>query len=286
VRFKRIVLGLGTAASEPVIVTAAALARATELELLGLFVEDPDLLQLAALPFASEVAFPSAVTRPLNPESMARSLRARSQHARAALGRQLEGLSIRWNFAVVRGTVLAAMLEATDEEDLVVAPLAAGKTTPSVTRQHDLLRAMRNARRPLLLVGAVAAPHAPVTAVIAPDASLADLAGGLGALAIPCGGLLSVFTFGPVPSEGDEQAPGMAPLGGARPPRMRALDASDWTPLRRSIATERPGLVVLCGSGLPPDELLGLAELGCSLLLLPGGIKRSGTGSEAAGSER
>ena len=47
------------------VTTAVELARTLEAELLGLFVEDVQLFDLAALPFAGEVGFPSATCRVL-----------------------------------------------------------------------------------------------------------------------------------------------------------------------------------------------------------------------------
>mgnify|MGYP006208676469 CR=1 FL=1 len=63
----------GSAASPAAI---ARLAREMQAELLGLFIEDAELLRFAALPLAAEIGFPSAAHRKLDPASMERALRA------------------------------------------------------------------------------------------------------------------------------------------------------------------------------------------------------------------
>ncbi len=99
--------------------TAARLAEQLEAELLGMFVEDIELLHLSGLPFAREVGMTSASSREISDESMERSLRARAGRMRANLESIAEKHSIDVSFKVKRGKVLPEVLQASHEVDLV-----------------------------------------------------------------------------------------------------------------------------------------------------------------------
>ncbi|HUJ86330.1 MAG TPA: hypothetical protein VLX30_05705 [Burkholderiales bacterium] len=118
---RRIVVGLdagprGRAALEPV----AELAARMQAELVGLFVEDVDLLHLAGLPFAREVGYPSATTRALDVAGMERSLRAAADDVRRALASIAGRGPLTWSFRIARGTVLRELRAAAEHGDIVV----------------------------------------------------------------------------------------------------------------------------------------------------------------------
>jgi len=98
----------------------ADLAAHLEAELVGLFVEDTNLLRLAELPFAQEVGTFSANRRWLDPEQVERQLRAQAERTRRALAAQAERTQVHWSFEVTRGIVAAAVLTAAAEADLVI----------------------------------------------------------------------------------------------------------------------------------------------------------------------
>jgi hypothetical protein len=93
----------------------ADLARRMEAELVGLFVEDIELLHFAALPFAHEVGGASALRREVDVAGMERMMHARAEELRAALAEALDEGSVQWTFRVERGPlprqVLAAGIE-------------------------------------------------------------------------------------------------------------------------------------------------------------------------------
>ena len=103
--FRRIVVALGSPGGATAMNAAVELARAMEAELVGLFVEDVELLALAALPFAGEVGFPSAARRPLDVAAMERGLRAQALRLQQELAARLAGTPVKWTFEVVRGRV-------------------------------------------------------------------------------------------------------------------------------------------------------------------------------------
>lgn len=104
----------------------AAMRAAVELaaewgaDLVGLFVEDLDLLRLAQLPFAREVAVYSARVRSLGEEQVELQLRAQAARLRRDLARLAMRQGVRWNFEIARGVIARELLSEAEEADLVV----------------------------------------------------------------------------------------------------------------------------------------------------------------------
>jgi hypothetical protein len=131
-RIRRVIVGLDPVQQSRALLEAAAeLAGRMQAELLGLFVENQDLLHFAGLPFAREVGFESATRRALDVESMERTLRALAREARQALESAAEGTRVQWSFRVVRGVPAAELLAAAEESDLVIANLEAAPEPPA-----------------------------------------------------------------------------------------------------------------------------------------------------------
>ena len=104
----------------------AALEAATELaarfraELLGLFVEDINLLRASELPFTREVRFFSGARRRLDRQQIERELRAQAARARQALTTSAGRAQVSWSFRVTRGTIASELLAAASEMDLII----------------------------------------------------------------------------------------------------------------------------------------------------------------------
>ena len=98
---------------------AVALAADVDAELVGLFVEDAELLRLAALPFVREFGLYSATSRPVDALEMEHQLRARAHRAEQALAVMAGRAHVRWSFRVVRGAIAAELLAAAAEADLI-----------------------------------------------------------------------------------------------------------------------------------------------------------------------
>lgn len=111
--------------------SVGAMAALLEAELLGLFVEDVNLLRLAGLPFAREVRSASAHERPLSSAQMEQEMRALATKAQQAMAEVGGRMQLRWSFRVVRGQVDAELLAAAHEADMVTVGRA----------RHDLLSA-------------------------------------------------------------------------------------------------------------------------------------------------
>lgn len=99
---------------------AAGLAARLNAELIGIFVEDINLLRLAELPFSREMSRFSTAPRQLDRQEVERQLRVQARQARQAL----EGVSalgrIRWSFRVAQGVVPVELLLAAEDSDLIV----------------------------------------------------------------------------------------------------------------------------------------------------------------------
>lgn len=113
---------------------AARLAASMEAELTGLFVEDVNLIRLAALPFAKEIRWPSSSRRVLDEVRMERELRLLASQARRALAAAADEVNAEWSFRVVRGTVSEEVLNAALEADL----LSLGRASRPLTRRVRL----------------------------------------------------------------------------------------------------------------------------------------------------
>lgn len=132
---RRILVALDTSAHSLAALEAAArLAETMHAELIGLFVEDVNLLRLAALPFAREVRWPSSTRRSLDEARMERELRLMASQARRALALAAEEAETEWTFHVVRGAVADEVLRAALEADL----LSLGRASRPLSRRVRL----------------------------------------------------------------------------------------------------------------------------------------------------
>lgn len=99
---------------------AATLAARFRAELLGLFVEDINLLRSAQLPFAREVGLFSGTLRGLDSQRVERQLHARAVRARQALAAVAERAQVQWSFRTTSGQIVPELLAAALDVDLVI----------------------------------------------------------------------------------------------------------------------------------------------------------------------
>jgi nucleotide-binding universal stress UspA family protein len=98
---------------------AVELAAMLRAELLGLFVEDINLLRLGELSLAREIYARSATASLMDSQYVERQLRTQAERARQALVERAERARVRWAFRVTRGAVASEVLAAAAEADLV-----------------------------------------------------------------------------------------------------------------------------------------------------------------------
>jgi hypothetical protein len=108
-------------------------------QLVGCFVENQALMDLAELPFASEVSF-SGIVRPLESERLVREWGAQAAQAKAAFAAAAVEMGLEWSFDVKRGQPLFAIIESAVPEDVLVM-----NTGNHLTSLSDIGRALRAA---------------------------------------------------------------------------------------------------------------------------------------------
>jgi nucleotide-binding universal stress UspA family protein len=108
---------------------AAELAASLKATLMGLFVEDVDLIRVAGLPFAKVVGSFSRSLRAMDLEELERQLRVQARLMQERLLEAARRGDIPWDFRVVRGTVGPAILSAATDTDLLIL----GKIGRSIT---------------------------------------------------------------------------------------------------------------------------------------------------------
>lgn len=107
-------------ASRTVLETAADLAAGFQAELVGLYVEDVNLVRVAELSFTQEVGLFSGASRRLEIRQVERGFRSQARRARQALATAAEKAQVDWSFQVSRGMIAAVLLAAAAEADLVI----------------------------------------------------------------------------------------------------------------------------------------------------------------------
>lgn len=99
---------------------ATQLAARFEAELIGIFVEDINLIRLAHLPFASEVSRFSPTPRRLDSRQIELQLRAHARRVHREMSAMTRDTGLRWTFRVVRGVISVELIAAALEADIVI----------------------------------------------------------------------------------------------------------------------------------------------------------------------
>jgi K+-sensing histidine kinase KdpD len=118
---RRIIFALDSATESPDSLEAAAeLAERLHAELVGLFVEDANLLRSAALPFVREINLASGQWQAFEPAAIERDMRARADRARRLIEAVARRRHLAFSFQVARGEVGREIAAAAGETDLIV----------------------------------------------------------------------------------------------------------------------------------------------------------------------
>ncbi|MFO7582270.1 universal stress protein [Guyparkeria sp.] len=245
-------------ASEAALSAAARLAHHRNLELVGLFIEEQDLLYSAAYPFAREISALSGTSRPFDTEI----LRSRLGLQRRRIERQLQDeatlFSLRWRLHVETGSSVQEVLASTGIRTEI---LLLGKTGWSGSRGRRLgssaLQVLSGANCTIVLWEGTPWPaHGPVQALITDSASGPDVALSAAALArVADRPLHLLFTPG-IGSAGEQE---MIDALGPSATAVTVERLSDASPeaLRRSLRL-RPDSELVIGR-------TGPSALGCEL---------------------
>jgi nucleotide-binding universal stress UspA family protein len=132
---RRIVVALDASPTSLAALEAAAqIAALWKAEMVGLFIEDADLLRLASLPFVRELGSFSATPRPLDPTAVERQLRSLAARAEQAFLQTAHRRQVRAQFHVSRGRVVSELLATVGETDW----LSLGKVGWTLTTRPGL----------------------------------------------------------------------------------------------------------------------------------------------------
>lgn len=121
--------------------TAGELAQHFDADLLGLFVEDLNLLRLAGLPFIREIGIFSAQRRRLDGAAIERQIRVQARRAEQSFTVLVERTEIRGQFRVARGPVTTEVIAAASDADIVIVGKR-GLTQPRGPRLGSTVRAL------------------------------------------------------------------------------------------------------------------------------------------------
>jgi nucleotide-binding universal stress UspA family protein len=251
----------------------AAVEIAAELsaELIGVFVEDVNLVRLAALPASQEIGQTSARIRELDERTMARQLRGLALRAERALAREAGRSQVRWSFTVSRGTIGAELGVAASQADLVVM----GRAGWSIRRRagSSVEAVLTSGMRRTLVIGAGARLQ-PTWLVVYDGSEMADR--GLESarlLAASKGGYLTVAIARPDPEQAQQLQWQVAEQ--LRPHRLKVrfrwLHRFDSRALAELVATEQRCVLVLSADAAqlrdrPLPEIL--ETLDCPVLIV------------------
>lgn len=274
---RRIVVALDASPDSLAALQASAeLASVFPAELVGLYVEDVNVLRLAGWTHATEIDLLSARSRRISTRDLERQLRIQAARARQTLERLAEQRAVEWTFRTARGRVSAELLGAgADLITLGVRGHGQGRGPGSTVQR--LLEAARSpvllTRRGIALGGTV---HVVDDGTAASERALEVAAG----LARRRGLPLAVLRI--TPRERVIAAEREAAAGEARPEAIAEtreppsesrlvtgkLLSADAEAILRTLHHERAGLLVLPRSATPAHLRLFLRRAHCPVLVV------------------
>jgi len=235
--------------SLPLLQVAAELASKMEAELLGLFVEDIELLRLADSPYACEILYPSATQTPLSRATMELKLRTLSEIARKALAAAASQAQVQWSFRTVRGEILPAVLAAAGEADLLAISEAGGPLGRPRRVASAALELAAGAAPVLLIPERGIAPGARVAVYFdgSPGSRLGLLVSARMAAATLDGIIVLLGATDAASAAARKEEAARLLEGEDLKTRYRIVNPEDTTALVRTLRAERPGIFVLGG---------------------------------------
>jgi hypothetical protein len=169
--FKRLVLRLELGLPDHTMQLAVDLAELLHIELLGLFLEDPSLRHLAAIPFVRELRPLEGGWRPINLDQLTHELEVAVRTAERLFAAAAEDLSTRHQFEVIREAAAQAIASIFRSGDIVIITqpsTPAGRATQQFS--WPLEAAFQSAAAMMVVPARIARLTGPVVAVaVAPD---------------------------------------------------------------------------------------------------------------------
>lgn len=118
---RRIIIGLRPLLSaEASIATATTLAVALEADVVGLFIQEDELMNLAALPFARTLSEAGRPATPMTPELMLAEFDRLANRWQRVLSSQAQKARVKWSFSTHTGKLLRTIQSALVDGDYLV----------------------------------------------------------------------------------------------------------------------------------------------------------------------
>ena len=252
---------------------AVHLARILGAEVTGLYVEDVNLLHFSRLPFAAEIGSSSGLTRRLTADTVERLFKSQARRAQSSLAALADEAHVRWSFKVKRGQVVAELLNAASDADLISLG-AIGWSRWNPGRLGTTTRALLDiGSRPLLLMRAALDLERAVL-VLYDGTAESDAALELAVRLAPAGSLavLVPASSPPEPAERlSEQAVRRLEQLGATGARVQRVDLTQPGTLAELARSAGFGLFIVASSSLPEDQRIRdewLSGRACPVLIL------------------
>jgi hypothetical protein len=241
-------------------------------ELLGLMIEDEELLGFARSRLAREVVL-SGATRPLDSAVLHRQLRARSGALRKRFESVAAQYGMRSEWQLGGGDMLGELATQAQKTETLAINMAAA-TTHRISVWSRTFRQIGTGRvRTLLLAREGWRTGSHVLVVATPGADVERLLAAARTLARHSGSTLGVLLIGE-PADRDEMRRRIAELGGEKPDlAVQTMAAENWSPgdTAKAVATQHARLLIVPWPS-SDDEADALAELlsrtRCAVLLI------------------
>jgi len=241
-RLERILVLLDGQASEAALEAAAEIARRRHAQLVGLFVEDSDLLTASQLPFAREIGLVSGVSRPLAADDVRRRMAERAAFLRDLLVRVARRRGVEAVLEVGRGRQAQAVLARVRPADLLV--IRRGEWAQRPGSLLELVLAEVNCAVMIVSRAEYAPAHAPMVLMDGSDGAARALSQ---ALALARGETRAVtFLVAPDQGAGDSRAQVTELLRGQGiEARFVDLERLDRASVRAALRHERPPVLLV-----------------------------------------
>jgi hypothetical protein len=258
--FKRLVLRLDLRSSDHTVQLAVELAELLHIELLGLFLEDPSLRHLAAIPFVRELRPLEGGWRPIDLDQLTHDLDVAVRSAERSFVEAAKALTMRHQFEVIREAAAQAIASLSRSGDIVMITQPSTPAGRAIQQfSWPLKAAFQSAAAVLVVPARIGRLAGPVVAVAieSNDPSIRAAAG----IAIAAReDLVVVHTH-----EGESDDPGVRKLAADTGLTIKHVSAgkaslSDPAAFVAALRHVEERLVVMARSTLAPELALSIAS--------------------------
>jgi hypothetical protein len=141
-----------TAAREASFQVLEGLAAGTDAEVLGLFIEDVNLLNMATLSIAREITFEGAPARRPERQTIEQQFRTHAARMRTLFQKAVRAIDVRHSFRVTRGELRAELLKTAEEFDTLVLTHSRHELGARLSTQAQLGGLLAHGPRTLVVV--------------------------------------------------------------------------------------------------------------------------------------